>query len=268
MGSDQHEFTRKVFRLMAEQVADRYIISNLKDVDVRRMMEDKTYAQVMFYKKWAFERFGAPKRFKVIAMKCALSRSWPVLSKYLKNDRRLNKKNNPLFEEGSDKSGYVFRKNAPDISKIVRKINSKRPESLKEAFSDLSMPGVSHKIKTFFLRDVFFLLNRKPTSIEQGLYLFPVDIWIKKFLENIDLPDSDINQKIKKRDYQGIQELGLARKAVDFCLKEGISSLRLNMGIWKYCSECIQSEEYLRKLLKAKKISSVRKEFVLLKNYI
>lgn len=272
MENDSFEFTKEIFDFMASDVANLYIKSNLCDIDWERMRKDKVYARVMFYKKWAFERSGAAKRFRVIAMKCAASENWDTaIKEFLKNEMSLNKMNNPLFQK--EGASYIERRFPPEISDLVVSLDDFE-NNIGDIFNEnLSMPGIGHKIKSFFLRDMCFLSNKfcvKSLKVSHYLYLFPMDTWVIKFLKFL----RDVSLLPKPEGDIEICELNLGKEprllaisAIGFCKEKNICPLHLNMGIWKYCSDFVQSEERLKMLLKSKDISLVRKEFYLLQNH-
>jgi hypothetical protein len=142
------------------------------------------------------------------------------------------------------------------------------------------MPGVGHKIKSFFLRDIVCLLDKANVvqSVEQGLFLFPMDVWIVDFLivlralenpqEGLQRPLEENIEGIPIEVYQGIQEFDLAKATLAFCIDKKICPLRLNMGIWKYYSDCIQSRTYLQSLLNRRNVALVMEEFNIIGEYI
>ena len=106
----------------------------------------------MFFYYWAFERAGAPQGFKIAAVKTI---------EHIKKDKsatpsdifkmyfhgKLNIKNNPLLDTNIQKFD------------IIPVINEIKKGKLYNAFNMINLNGINHKIKSFFIRDIFYLIG-------------------------------------------------------------------------------------------------------------
>jgi hypothetical protein len=203
----------------------------------------------MFFYYWAFERAGAPQGFKIAAVKTI---------EHIKKDKsatpsdifkmyfhgKLNIKNNPLLDTNIQKFD------------IIPVINEIKKGKLYNAFNMINLNGINHKIKSFFIRDIFYLIgdeNLLNNDVENSLYAFPIDIWVRETLNRIIKINSSIS--IKRKNYGNINksDFELAFSTISKCHEEGISSLKLNMGIWYYASTFVADLERLDYLIKSGK---------------
>jgi hypothetical protein len=199
----------------------------------------------MFFYNWAFERAGASKGFKVVAVK---------MFEDMKNNNtidlnktfemyyggKVNKKNNPLLDE---------RIKQFDIKNVINHINK---GDVEEAFNTLNLNGINHKIRSFFIRDILYLLDKEElikNNIEKTLYAFPLDVWVRTVLSS-SLKTTNY-ENIQRRKYGNIsqKDLNLACCAIEECYKQNLSPLKLNMGIWYYCSTFVADMGRLKRLL-------------------
>lgn len=226
-----------------------YIKNNLSKIDPVRFQRNENYAQKMFFHYWAFERANAPRGFRVAAVKVVEALRSPyraklnsILKEYFHG--KDNKKNNPLLDE---------RLKEFNVKKIVSKIKDGEIEG---AFNELALNGINHKIRSFFIRDCLFILDKEDianNNIEKCLFAFPIDIWVEKTLECLfDKYPSMRHKEISRKKYGnlGLKKFNLAATAIKQCYKEKLSPLRLNMGIWYYCANFVADEQRLKYLLK------------------
>lgn len=167
-----------------EQIGNYYVQNYLSMVDIQEMKVNEDYAKKMFFYYWAFERQGAPIGYKIARIKALADNPNNNLSEafdlYYKGKK--NKKNNPFYDENI---------NALNICNVISKIINR---NFLEAFKDINLRGLSHKIRSFFIRYIVFLLglNILDFSIEQFLYMAPIDIWIRIIVNNMILPEPNL----------------------------------------------------------------------------
>ena len=275
------DFVSELFRFLSGEPAELYIKRNLGTIDTNRLCTDAEYTRVLFYRNWAFERAGASKRYRVLAMKCAASGSWgDAAEEYLGHEDKMNMKNNPLYEK--DGSGYTRKKAPPDIRQIARDIKEISEKSgmiprkfFEEQFAKLAACEISHKIQSLFLRDMFVLFGvdkdlASRVHEENILYLFPVDIWVRQLLTALGPLPFRNDEFGEVEPLRGLSRAyhKLAQDAIRYCSEENVSPLKLNMGVWSYCSNYLQSPMRLAALCSKKDIEGFRKEFDLLKDYV
>lgn len=115
-----------------------------------------------------------------------------------------------------------------DISSILSKVNENK---IKDAYSDvITLKGVGHKIASLFLRDIsyHYFPNQIP-NLQDTVYLFPVDIWVRNFIESLKLDNQDTELKKPKDMDKGNFEL-----SQNFCsesLNSRFDPRTMNMGI-------------------------------------
>lgn len=224
-----------------------YVTRTLARINSKKLLEDPNYANRIFFYYWAFERAGAPKAFKIAAVKTISDYNISggscksIFRRYL-DKKNLNVKNNPFLDPSIKKF---------DASAIIINIKDGK---LKEAFENLSMPGINHKIKTFFIRDIIYLLEIEKdicTNCEDLLYTFPVDIWVEKTLPYLRQNSKPLSATLRK-NYGNLTRINfeLASATIKDCLQARISPLRLNMGIWYFASQFVGNVRRLEVVLK------------------
>ncbi len=221
-----------------------YTEKNLSSVN-KELLFDTAYMERMFFYYWAFERAGASKGFKIVAVKMLEDirndtniRLYPAFKKYYSG--KPNQKNNPLLDD---------RIKQFDIINIISQINEGNVEG---AFNGLNLNGINHKIRSFFIRDIIYLLDKEDlikNNIEKTLYAFPLDVWVRTVL-SCSLPITS-HENIQRRKYGNMsqKDLNLACCAIEECYKQNLSPLKLNMGIWYYCSTFVADMGRLKRLL-------------------
>jgi hypothetical protein len=225
-----------------ENIGNYYINNYLSLVDIEKMKVNEDYSKKMFFYYWAFERQGAPLGYKIAAIKALADN--PNLNLAEAFDRyymgEKNKKNNPFYDD---------RINHLKILDVIKNINQRDFQS---AFNSINLKGLSHKIRSFFIRDIVFLLGLETNdfNIEQYLYMTPIDIWVRLVVENMMLLEptlENVNHSeydIKENDFR------TAVKLIKLCRANNISPLNTNMGIWYYCPNIVADQGRLIEIIK------------------
>lgn len=94
--------------------------------------------------------------------------------------------------------------------------------NLKNVYKEIrSIRQIGDKTASLFLRDVvtIFKLENK-VHLDDYVLLQPVDTWVRKISKRLNLAPSDISDEKLKRNL------------VNICLKNGVSPIKLNQGIW------------------------------------
>jgi len=182
-----------------ELIAEKYIDLHLSKVDFPKMQNDEDYSKKIFFYKWAFERNNAPHGYKVAAIKSLTKipkNSDPNKYKEIFNlyyEGSKNEKNNPFYDH---------RINDLNIQQCIENINNKE---FSKAFDNIALNGISHKIRSFFIRDMVYLLKLEKKGgqlpTEDYLYMFPTDIWVEKTGEFLNFKEIDC-KKIKCNKYK------------------------------------------------------------------
>jgi hypothetical protein len=241
-------------------IGNRYVENILSIVEIERLKHDQDYAIKMFFYYWAFERQGAPMGFKIAAIKALETvKNGDYSKEFLEYYRgKPNKRNNPILDE---RIGNL------NITDIVCKIEQKKFE---EAFNQLSLNGVGHKIRAFFIRDIVHLLKLEDNNkIEAADYLFmnPIDVWVRWTVEYLNL-NSSTNMSLKRSKYRlEKDDFNTALILTNACLEFETSPLLTNMGIWYYASHFIADSSRLQILLESKSVEKLEHEMTLLKGF-
>lgn len=198
-------------------------------------LDDEKYTLKKFFYTYAFERGGAPKKFRKKAVKILDEKYSSVLVlegtvKEKLDEENGNEKNNPFAD---------FRIKGVGSFEIFKTIEMIIGHNLKGAFNSIKLRGINHKIKSFYIRDVLF--SRFEDEVfdineQEFLYAFPVDVWVFEFLKSLNLPFEDgIKIKSKYGNLSKVDSI-LGLSVLKLCLEEKINPLRLNMGIWYFSS--------------------------------
>lgn len=205
---------------------------------------DRNYGLKAFLFMWAYERSGAPRAYRIAAVK-AISRGNTAknLSREFKAfcSGKLNPNGNPALDP---------RIGTLDIPAVVEMV---RNGELERAFAALDLRGVAHKLRAFFIRDVVTLLDvesRLKRSTEKYLWCQPIDVWVRTAAEElcpsrlVD-PAPRASQKFRLSRSDRIHAGGI----IQLSLSAGVSPLRVNQGIWYFSSNVVADSERLRLLL-------------------
>ena len=240
-----------------ENIGNQYIKNTLSVIDINKMQNDKDYAIKMFFYYWAFERKDAPNGYKISAIKALTSDSNENLTekfeKYFKGKR--NKKNNPFYSNNIDNI---------DICKTILEIKNL---NFDEAFKSIKLNGLGHKIRSFFIRDIVCLLKLEALNdfeTQQYLFMIPIDIWVRYTIDFLSFNEPYITD-IYRKDY-GISKNDFLTsiKLITECKKYKVSPLKVNMGIWYYCSNIIADKERLKEIIETKSVLELENERKLL----
>lgn len=240
-------------------VGYRYVDNILTIVNIDKLKQDRVYANKMFFFYWAFERQGAPVGYKIAAIKTLETVNNDNYSleffKYYKG--KVNKNNNPILDENLK---YL------DITKVVNKIEKME---FSQAFSDLKLNGIGHKIRAFFIRDIVHLLElEKKGKIEFDDYLFmnPIDIWVKLTVEYLNI-SKPYNYKNKPIYNLSRDNFNIAVTLTNSCFESNVSPLLTNMGMWYYASHFIADSKRLKEILVNQSVEQLESEMSLLTGF-
>jgi hypothetical protein len=253
---------------------DRFIQKHLRYFDIARMKKkDDLYAMKVFLGSYAFARAGAPRGYPIAAIKSV---------SYVESGRASE---GSLWSVFKDFYGGKKIKNAmpvqdhrlmkTDFPHVVRSISEGRVE---EAFSRLDFEGVGHKIKSMFIRDMVYLTEAKPRTertIDWYLYAQPIDVWVRKTAGLLLQKDGarpleyDKEHSLKPSDFgMNKSDFQIATRIIAACLRENLSPLKLNMGIWYYCSRVVADAARLRTILKERSVKVLRDELGLIQEFL
>lgn len=243
---------------------DSYVHAYLPRIDIRRLASDRNYGLKAFLFMWAYERNGAPRAYRIAAIKAISSmngshRHLPSLFKQFCRGK-LNPHGNPALDP---RIGDV------DIPAIVKLVGE---GALEEAFFRLDLKGVAHKLRAFFIRDVVTLLNaesRLTRHPERYLWCQPIDAWVRMAAEElcpsiIADPAPRVSSKLRlsrpdRRAAWGIVQLSLGA---------GVSPLRVNQGIWYFSSNVVADQPRLRSLLRSGDPHKLDDELALMRGFL
>ena len=252
----------KLFRWFA-RCGESYVHAYLSRIDVRRLAIDRTYGLKLFLFVWAYERNGAPRAYRIAAVKAVSSLNGSVrhlADRFEKfRAKKLNPKANPALDP---------RIGAIDIPAVVRLV---RTGALEEAFSKLAIRGVGHKLRAFFLRDLVTLLKSESNldrNPQTYLWCQPIDVWVRVAAE-------ELCHGIVDPAPRGWGRFGLSRAdrvaawgLVQLALDARVSPLRVNQGIWYFSSNVVADEPRLRSLLRRGDPHQLAAELALMKGFL
>ncbi len=243
-------------------MGDRYVGSYLTKINVNRLKDDKQYALKCLLYNWAYERRGVARGFKIAAVK-AVAASWPdltrlpeVYSDFYKD--RQDRKANPAMDP---------RIATLDLAAVIVSIEQ---GNLYRAFNMLALNGVGHKIRAFILRDLVTLLHSNVLTPGDYLLCQPIDIWIRETAKGLKLPDSVVNESLLVHDsaFPNPEDRDLARRLVGASIVAKTSPLRVNQGIWYFCSNFIGDPGRLHTLLDMGVVASLEREVALMEGVL
>lgn len=177
--------------------------------------------------------------------------------KEIAKTEKLNEKVNPIMDK------TIFSFNPQNTIKSVQQ------GKIKEAFDSIQLKGLGHEIKSFFLRDMTLLyLDNTDFTIEELLYLFPIDVWIKEFL--LILKIEKMEKYPEEKEYGNLskeyRELGF--DFINYCIQNNLDIMKLDAGIWFYCARVVGSKERLQYLLQKDSVDVLKKEYQLMSKYL
>ena len=227
--------------------SDRYVRANLAHIDVHRLEADLHYGLKLFFFAWAFERSGAPRAYRIAAVKAVSS---------LKNSNEELSELFGKFCEGKigveTESRFWKKGNIPvidpklvnfDVPVIVQRV---KEGALREAFDKLELRGMRHKLKAFFLRDLVTLLEAEPKlNGDHDAYVWcqPIDVWIRLAASELCEGKAVVRVRGDCAKYQlGGDDLAAAINMIQLCRDAGVSPLRVNQGIWYFAANAVADE--------------------------
>lgn len=138
------------------------------------------------------------------------------------------------------------------------------------AFSQLQLRGIGHKIRSLFIRDIAYLTKAdrsRSLDIKQFLYAQPIDIWVRKTIDLLDSETTIAEVPFDKCYLLNRDDFGRALKLTSMCIGSGTSPLRVNMGIWYFCSQVVADATRLQSLLKANSVKPLEREMGYMKDF-
>ncbi len=238
---------KEILSLMSV-IAQSYLDFLNERVDWEKFETDKKYATVKFFDFWGLERSGISKTQRLATVKF-LNKNYNELEninlkeKYLEfHSKKINEKMNPMLDENIRNF---------DISEIVSKKENLKSENLKDAYNNIiELRGIKHKIASFFLRDVSYRYSKEKPDLQDSVYLFPVDIWVRDFINGLNLKNiKGKTNKIERPEGIGKKDFELSQAFCKTCLDSGFDPREMNMGIWHFCANVAGEPNRLKTLI-------------------
>lgn len=243
---------------------DRYVDAYLSCIDKHRLAVDRQYGLKLFLFIWAFERAGAPRAYRVAAVKAVSSLGGSrdnlaaLFGKFCAGKH--NPSNNPVVD------ARISNLDIPQIVKLVR------AGALHQAFAKLELKGVGHKLRAFFLRDLVTLLNVESTLHgDPGVYLWcqPIDVWVRMAVTELCRTGTIPRVRGQSRRYKlSPDDLAAAQGIVQLSIEAGVSPLRVNQGIWYFSANVVADEARLRSLLRSGDAQLLEGELALMQGFL
>jgi hypothetical protein len=234
-----------VVRWLAD-CGNQYVTAYLGHVDVKRLAVDPAYGLKLFFFMWAFERAGAPRSYRIAAVKAVSSQrvtqaNLPTLFKEFVGGN-CNEKANPVFDPG------IANLDIPDI---VQRVNH---GAICDAFQKLNFRGLGPKLRAFILRDIVTLFNAElmlGRDYEAHLCCQPIDVWVRKAAGALfEISNISIARGIATKYGFTTNDLKIAKGVVELSVEAGVSPLRVNQGIWYFSSNAVANVTRLQNLIR------------------
>jgi hypothetical protein len=252
---------------------DHYVRANLAHIDVQRLETDRHYGLKLFFFAWAFERSGAPRAYRIAAVKAVSS---------LKNSNEELRQLFGKFCEGKighePESRFWKKGNIPVIDpklvnfEVPTIVQLVKGGALREAFDKLELRGMRHKLKAFFLRDLVTLLEAEPKlNGQRGAYLWcqPVDFWIRLAATELCKEGTFTPVRGDCSKYQlGGKDLAAAINIIQLSRDADVSPLKVNQGIWYFAANAVADEKRLCKLIRSGDPNNLDKELKLMNGFL
>lgn len=234
----------------------------------KRFLTDKNYSIIQFFDTWGLERSGNTKMIKIADTKFLtqyldkfedenFQKTFIAKYKEIAKSEKLNPKVNPIMDKA------ILNFNPQKTVEFVKE------GKIKEAFNSIQLKGLGHKIKSFFLRDMTLLYSKRTDfTIEELLYLFPIDIWIKEFLKGLKIERMGNYPKEKRYDNLSKEDRELGFDFINYCMRNNLDIRKLDAGIWFYCARVVGSKERLQYLLQKDSVDMLKKEYQLMFKYL
>lgn len=235
---------------------DRYVEAYLGHVDVQRLAVDRDYGLKLFFFTWAFERAGAPRAYRIAAVKAvsSLKGSQAELPKLFGEfcagkTRPKAKGPESRFWKGGvpaiDRRIVDF-----DVRNIVQLVAH---GAIGEAFQKVALKGIGHKLRAFFLRDLVTLLKAEPKlGGDHDAYLWcqPIDVWVRFAAKELcGTRTTPLVPRASAKYGLGRGDLAAASGIIQLSIEAGVSPLRVNQGIWYFSANAVADEARLRALI-------------------
>jgi hypothetical protein len=158
---------------------------------------------------------------------------------------------------------------ALDIPQVIREVEAGR---LADAYDHLALRGIGPKIRTFFIRDLVALTGAEP-DIADGrdlVYCQPVDIWVRVTVDalGVPAPSPTFCPGSAHRERLGSADADVAGRMNSGAAMAGVSPIRLNQGVWYFCSQAVADEQRLRDLLALGQVSVLQAELDAVGEYL
>ncbi len=243
---------------------DRYVKAYLGHIDVDRLATDKDYGLKLLLFGWAFERSGAPRAYRIAAVKAvsSIARSHQELGKVFGEfcQSKIWKKGNiPVVDQRIDHL---------DVREIIQQV---KEGALSDAFRKLELKGMGHKLKSFFLRDLVTLFHAEPKlANNRNAYLWcqPIDVWVRLAAQALESDEPDLVRGDRKKYQLNGDDLKTARKIVDLSIHAGVSPLKVNQGIWYFSANAVADEKRLQKLIGERGCDELDDELALMDGFL
>lgn len=260
----------ELVRWCAEQ-SSRATNEYLKNIPIEELKNNSVYALKWFLYRYAYERNGAPKGYKIAAIKSIsylmqtehnLAGLDDVYRKFYLGRR--NENGNPCFDQ---------RIQAIDFSKIIKDISAGK---LKDAFDQLELKGIGHKIRALFIRDIISITDSEKKfehNFKNYLYAQPIDIWVRSLGKVLKSPnDFELPKpkELRRSLYGNIskEDFSIACKLIKWSLRAEVSPLKVNQGIWYFCSRVVADNGRLEKILNCRKMEALNQEVDVMDGFI
>jgi hypothetical protein len=254
--------TGDVYKFFADCGA-RYRVAYLAGLDAARLREDQDYGVKHLLFRWAFERAGAPRSFRVAAVK-AISSAGQNRSKIPHQFARFctgktNPKLNPVIDP---------RIAELDVRSVVRDVER---GAVEEAFRRLELKGLGHKLRAFFLRDLVCIFDVEALlggKLEHHVWCQPIDIWVRSAAEHLassSIPNPSIHPKtygLNRRDLQ------TATTVIQGSFSAAVSPISVNQGIWYFASNVVADTGRLTELLRPRHRTALDAELALMAGFL
>lgn len=242
---------------------DRYRSAYLAEIDAARLRKDRDYGAKHFLFRWAFERAGAPRVFRVAAIKAInsvrrdRSKLPDLFTRFCTG--KTNPKLNPVIDP------RIAELDIPSIARCLER------GAIDEAFRGLALNGVGHKLRAFFLRDLVCILDVEALlagRVDRYLWCQPIDIWVRLTAERLavgEIAAGDINPKAYRL---GRQDFRAAISVIHSSFAAGVSPISVNQGIWYFASNVVADAGRLAGLLRPRKRTVLDAELALMAGFL
>ena len=239
---------------------DRYVEEYLgpSHWDVNRLRSDACYGLRLFLSRYAYERNGAPRGFRIAAVK-AVATAWPDVSRV--PDEYRHYYGGKRFERGNPAFDPALVN--LDIPSVIAAVEAGH---LPDAFTALRLRGVGTKIRSLFLRDIVAVTQSEArlATLRDHLYCQPIDVWVEMSVRALELSTP------ADMDAQSWQALGLshthgvvAAALITAAREADVSPLRVNQGMWYFCAKAVADATRLDALVRTGDAADLSRELEL-----